>query len=138
MKQAKDVRDQPVKIMERYRQPIVSCGHDTDRVRRALCAGFFRNAARREREAGPGCYRTVVQGTQVHMHPSSALFGRQAAEWVAPRARPDVARVHALDYERRTKMARRRSADLLQARGDEQQNVGAAQTGADRAAVQQV
>ncbi|KXX75249.1 Pre-mRNA-splicing factor ATP-dependent RNA helicase prp22 [Madurella mycetomatis] len=81
MRQAKDVREQLVKIMERYRQPIVSCGRETDRVRRALCAGYFRNAARRETEAGAGCYKTIVQGTQVYMHPSSALFGKQA-EWV--------------------------------------------------------
>lgn len=83
MRQAKDVREQLVRIMERYRQPIVSCGRETDRVRRALCAGFFRNAARRDTEAGAGagCYKTVVQGTQVYMHPSSALFGKQG-EWV--------------------------------------------------------
>ena len=83
MRQAKDVREQLVRIMERYRQPIVSCGRETDRVRRALCAGFFRNAARRDTEAGAGagCYKTVVQGTQAYMHPSSALFGKQA-EWV--------------------------------------------------------
>ncbi|KAK4098539.1 P-loop containing nucleoside triphosphate hydrolase protein [Parathielavia hyrcaniae] len=82
MEQARDVRNQLVKIMERYRQPLVSCGRDTDRIRRALCAGFFRNAARRETAAGAGCYKTVVQGTEVYMHPSSALFGKQAAEWV--------------------------------------------------------
>ncbi|KAK3295364.1 helicase associated domain-containing protein [Chaetomium fimeti] len=81
MRQAKDVRDQLVKIMERYRQPIVSCGRETERVRRALCAGYFRSAARRETEAGAGAYKTLVQGTQVYMHPSSALFGKQA-EWV--------------------------------------------------------
>jgi ATP-dependent RNA helicase DHX8/PRP22 len=81
MRQAKDVREQLVKIMERYRQPIVSCGRETDRVRRALCAGYFHNAARRETEAGAGAYKTVAQGTQVYMHPSSALFGKQA-EWL--------------------------------------------------------
>ncbi|GAB1316921.1 DEAH-box ATP-dependent RNA helicase prp22 [Madurella fahalii] len=81
MRQAKDVQEQLVKVMERYHQPIVSCGRETDRVHRALCAGVFRNAARRETEAGTGCYKTIVQGTQVYMHPSSALFGKQA-EWV--------------------------------------------------------
>lgn len=90
MQQARDVRAQLVGLMARYRLPVVSCGRDTDRVRRALCAGFFRNAARRETaQAGAGAaaaaggYRTVVQGTQVCMHPSSALFvGKRAAEWV--------------------------------------------------------
>ena len=95
MQQARDVRAQLAGLMARYRLPVVSCGRDTDQVRRALCAGFFRNAARRETGqagaaagagagAGPaGGYRTVVQGTQVCMHPSSALFvGKRAAEWV--------------------------------------------------------
>jgi ATP-dependent RNA helicase DHX8/PRP22 len=81
IKRAKDVREQLVQIMERYRHPIVSCGQKTEQVRRALCAGFFRNAARREAEAGAGGYKTLVEGTPVHVHPSSALFGKQA-EWV--------------------------------------------------------
>ncbi|ORX93717.1 helicase associated domain-containing protein [Clohesyomyces aquaticus] len=81
MKQAKNVRDQLVTIMNRYRHPMVSCGRETDKVRRALCAGFFRNTARRDASAGAGCYKTVVEGTAVYLHPSSALFGK-SAEWV--------------------------------------------------------
>ncbi|KKA27897.1 hypothetical protein TD95_004992 [Thielaviopsis punctulata] len=78
MKRAKDVRDQIVKIMERYRHPVVSCGRDTQKVRQALCAGFFRNAARKDPQEG---YKTLMESTPVYMHPSSALFGKQA-EWV--------------------------------------------------------
>ncbi|KAK0635339.1 helicase associated domain-containing protein [Bombardia bombarda] len=81
MKRAKDVREQLVGVMKRYRQPVVSCGRQTDLIRRALCAGFFRNAARRETEAGVAGYKTIVEGTEVYIHPSSALFGKQA-EWV--------------------------------------------------------
>ncbi|GAW16848.1 hypothetical protein ANO14919_062910 [Xylariales sp. No.14919] len=81
MRQAKEIREQLRKIMERYRQPIISCGQKTEQVRRALCTGFFRNAARREAEAGAGSYKTVIENTPVHMHPSSALFGKHA-EWV--------------------------------------------------------
>ncbi|KAJ8132198.1 hypothetical protein O1611_g1423 [Lasiodiplodia mahajangana] len=81
MRQAQEIREQLRKIMERYRQPIISCGQKTEQVRRALCAGFFRNAARREAEAGAGSYKTIVENTPVHMHPSSALFGKRA-EWV--------------------------------------------------------
>jgi ATP-dependent RNA helicase DHX8/PRP22 len=81
MKQAKEIREQLRKIMERYRQPIVSCGYKTEQVRRALCAGFFRNTARKDAEAGAGCYKTIVESTPVQLHPSSALFGKQA-EWV--------------------------------------------------------
>ncbi|TWU77293.1 DEAH-box ATP-dependent RNA helicase prp22 [Metarhizium rileyi] len=78
MRRAKDVRDQLVKIMERYKHPIVSCGRHTDKVRRAMCSGFFRNAARKDPQDG---YKTLTEGTPVYLHPSSALFGKQA-EWV--------------------------------------------------------
>jgi ATP-dependent RNA helicase DHX8/PRP22 len=78
MRRAKDVRDQLVKIMERHKHPVVSCGRETDAVRKALCAGFFRNSARKDPQEG---YKTLVEGTPVHLHPSSALFGKQA-EWV--------------------------------------------------------
>ncbi|KAL2169081.1 hypothetical protein VTG60DRAFT_6503 [Thermothelomyces hinnuleus] len=78
MRRAKDVREQIVKIMERHRHPIISCGRDTDKIRQSLCAGFFRNAARKDPQEG---YKTLTEGTPVYLHPSSALFGKQA-EWV--------------------------------------------------------
>ncbi|RDW80841.1 ATP-dependent RNA helicase DHX8 [Coleophoma crateriformis] len=78
MRRAKDVRDQLVKIMERYKHPIVSCGRNTQKVRQALCGGFFRNSARKDPQEG---YKTLIEGTPVYLHPSSALFGKQA-EWV--------------------------------------------------------
>ncbi|RDA93968.1 hypothetical protein CP533_5055, partial [Ophiocordyceps camponoti-saundersi (nom. inval.)] len=78
MRRAKDVRDQLLKIMDRYRHPVVSCGRDTQKLRRALCSGFFRNAARKDPQEG---YKTLIEGTPVYLHPSSALFGKHA-EWV--------------------------------------------------------
>ncbi|KAF4629948.1 hypothetical protein G7Y89_g8191 [Cudoniella acicularis] len=78
MRRAKDVRDQLVKIMERYKHPIVSCHRDTQKVRQALCSGFFRNSARKDPQEG---YKTLIEGTPIYLHPSSALFGKQA-EWV--------------------------------------------------------
>ncbi|KAK7397968.1 DEAH-box ATP-dependent RNA helicase prp22 [Neonectria punicea] len=78
MRRAKDVRDQLVKIMDRYKHPVVSCGRKTEKVRQALCAGFFRNAARKDPQEG---YKTLIESTPVYLHPSSALFGKQA-EWV--------------------------------------------------------
>lgn len=78
MRRAKDVRDQLVKIMERYKHAIVSCGRNTQKVRQAICSGFFRNSARKDPQEG---YKTLIEGTPVYLHPSSALFGKQA-EWV--------------------------------------------------------
>jgi ATP-dependent RNA helicase DHX8/PRP22 len=78
MDKAKSVRDQLLGIMQRYKHTLESCGNDTQKVRKALCAGFFRNAARKDPQEG---YKTLTEGTPVYMHPSSALFGKQA-EWV--------------------------------------------------------
>jgi ATP-dependent RNA helicase DHX8/PRP22 len=75
MKRAKDVREQLVTIMERHKHRIVSCGRNTMKVRQALCCGFFRNSARKDPQEG---YKTLVEGTPVYMHPSSALFGKPA------------------------------------------------------------
>ena len=75
MRRAEDVRKQLVTIMERYKHRIISCGRNTMKVRQALCAGFFRNAARKDPQEG---YKTLIEGTPVYMHPASALFGKPA------------------------------------------------------------
>ncbi|MCJ1477634.1 DEAH-box ATP-dependent RNA helicase prp22 [Lambiella insularis] len=75
MHRAQDVRQQLVSIMERYKHQVVSCGRNTMKVRQALCSGFFRNAARKDPQEG---YKTLIEGTPVYMHPSSALFGKPA------------------------------------------------------------
>ena len=75
IRRAEDVRQQLLKIMDRYHHQIVSCGRDTTKVRQALCTGFFRNAARKDPQEG---YKTLVEHTLVYMHPSSALFGKAA------------------------------------------------------------
>jgi len=75
MTRARDIRKQLVDIMGRYRHQVVSCGRNTEKVRKALCTGFFRNSARKDPQEG---YKTMVEGTPVYMHPSSALFGKPA------------------------------------------------------------
>jgi ATP-dependent RNA helicase DHX8/PRP22 len=78
MKRALDVRKQLVQIMGRHRHALTSCGRNTQKVRQALCSGYFRNSARKDPQEG---YKTLIEGTPVYLHPSSALFGKQA-EWV--------------------------------------------------------
>ncbi|KAI1956524.1 DEAH-box ATP-dependent RNA helicase prp22 [Ophidiomyces ophidiicola] len=75
MRRVQDVRQQLVNIMERYRHTIVSCGRNTVKVRQALCSGYFRNSARKDPQEG---YKTLIEGTPVYLHPSSALFGKAA------------------------------------------------------------
>lgn len=63
--------------MSRYKHDILSAGKDYNRVRRAICSGYFRNAAKKDPQEG---YKTLVEGTPVYIHPSSALFNRNP-EW---------------------------------------------------------
>jgi ATP-dependent RNA helicase DHX8/PRP22 len=78
LRRAQDIRKQMQGIMERYKQTIKSCGREYDLVRKAICAGYFKNAAKKDHQEG---YRTLIEGTPVHLHPSSSLFMRQP-EWV--------------------------------------------------------
>lgn len=78
LKRAQDVRKQLMGIMDRHRLDVVSCGKSTTRVQKAICSGFFRNAAKKDPQEG---YRTLVDSQMVSIHPSSSLFHRQP-EWV--------------------------------------------------------
>mmetsp|Transcript_2661 Transcript_2661/g.9435 ORF Transcript_2661/g.9435 Transcript_2661/m.9435 type:complete len:726 (-) Transcript_2661:32-2209(-) len=71
MRRAQDVRKQLLAIMDRYRIAIVSCGRNLTRVRKAICAGYFKHAAKKDPQEG---YKTLADGTQVYIHPGSALF----------------------------------------------------------------
>lgn len=78
MKRAQDVRTQLLSIIERHNFEIKSSRGDYGRVRKAITAGFFAHAARKDPKEG---YRTLVDNHQIYIHPSSALFNR-APEWV--------------------------------------------------------
>ncbi|KII93617.1 hypothetical protein PLICRDRAFT_101872 [Plicaturopsis crispa FD-325 SS-3] len=78
MRRAQDIRKQLLGIMDRYKHDIISAGRDYNRVRKAICSGMFRNAAKKDPQEG---YKTLVEGTPVYIHPSSALFNRNP-EWV--------------------------------------------------------
>lgn len=84
-----DFSTELIGIMDRYKHQLgmfsktfpltflVSCGASYNRVRMAICSGFFRNAAKKDPTEG---YKTLVEGTPVSIHPSSALFQRPP-EW---------------------------------------------------------
>lgn len=78
MRRAQDVRKQLVTIMDRYKLDIVGAGKDYRTVCRAVAAGFFAHAAKRDPQEG---YRTLVDQNPVYIHPSSALFNKNP-EWV--------------------------------------------------------
>ncbi len=64
--------------MDRHKLDMVSCGRQVHKVQKAICSGFFRNAAKKDPQEG---YRTLVDSQSVYIHPSSALFQHQP-EWV--------------------------------------------------------
>jgi ATP-dependent RNA helicase DHX8/PRP22 len=78
LRRAQDVRKQLVSIMERYKLPIETCGKHWDRVRKAICSGYFVHAAKKDPQEG---HRTLIDGQPVYIHPSSSLFNRQP-EWL--------------------------------------------------------
>jgi len=75
---AQDVRKQLLTIMDRYKLDIVTCGKSYNKIRKAICSGFFANACRKDPQEG---YKTLTEGTPVYIHPSSSLFNRNP-DWV--------------------------------------------------------
>lgn len=58
----------------RHKLDVITCGKNVTKVQKAVCSGFFRNAARKDPQEG---YKTLVDNQTVYIHPSSALFNRQ-------------------------------------------------------------
>lgn len=75
---AQDIRKQLVTIMDRFKLDILSAGRNYVKIRKAIVSGFFVHAAKKDAQEG---YRTLVDGQQVFIHPSSSLFHSQP-EWV--------------------------------------------------------
>mgnify|MGYP002394698794 CR=1 FL=1 len=78
MRRAQDVRKQLLQIMDRYKLDIVSCGKNYNKIRKCICSGYFRNAAKKDPQEG---YKTLVDGQTVYIHPGSALFNK-GPDWV--------------------------------------------------------
>lgn len=63
LRRAQDVRKQLSSIMERYHLQMESCGKHWNRVQKAVCSGYFVNAAKKVHAlAAPGAHmhRAVV------------------------------------------------------------------------------
>jgi ATP-dependent RNA helicase DHX8/PRP22 len=73
MKRAQDVRKQLVTIMDRYKLDLISAGKNYKLICKAITAGFFTHAAKKDPQEG---FRTLVDQNPVYIHPSSALFNK--------------------------------------------------------------
>ena len=58
---------------------VESCAGDVNTIRRCLTVGFFANAARFD---ASGVYRTVRDGVELAIHPSSVLYTETPAPCV--------------------------------------------------------
>lgn len=76
---AVEIRGQLLRYLKRFKVPLVSCDGDSDSVLRCIVAGYFSNAARLGLD---GKYRTVRDGQQVQVHPSSVLYVEQHPPYV--------------------------------------------------------
>mmetsp|Transcript_13683 Transcript_13683/g.20734 ORF Transcript_13683/g.20734 Transcript_13683/m.20734 type:complete len:1116 (-) Transcript_13683:7-3354(-) len=72
LRKVKEIRSQLVEIMDKLHITLVSCQDDRDQIRKAICFGYFHNAAKLK---GIGQYLNLLTGMQCELHPTSALYG---------------------------------------------------------------
>ncbi|KAG8907474.1 DEAH-box RNA helicase prp16 [Tulasnella sp. 403] len=72
LRKAREVRMQLEDIMKFQKMDIISAGTDYDIVRKAICSGYFHQAARVK---GIGEFVNVRTNVPTHLHPTSALYG---------------------------------------------------------------
>lgn len=72
LRRAREIREQLLGIVESQRLPVLACGSDWDILRRAICAGYYHQAARVK---GVGEYVNLRTSVAVQLHPTSALYG---------------------------------------------------------------
>jgi len=73
MKNARDIREQLVELMERVEIEINSNAFDNDNICKCISAGYFNNVARLQKN---GSYQTIKNHKIVSIHPSSYLHQR--------------------------------------------------------------
>jgi len=78
IRRAQDVRKQLMTIMDRFKMDVFSANRNYRKVQKCVTAGYFTHAAKKDPTEG---YKTMVEGTIVYIHPSSALFNK-APEWL--------------------------------------------------------
>ena len=83
LSRAVSIRQQLAKYLQRFEIPIVSCGSDGVKIRRALTSGYFKNSARAMPD---GTYKTVREQAILHVHPSSVMFTRNSPTGYVVRA----------------------------------------------------
>eukprot|EP00271_Cylindrocystis_brebissonii_P018953 TRINITY_DN5547_c0_g3_i1.p1 TRINITY_DN5547_c0_g3~~TRINITY_DN5547_c0_g3_i1.p1 ORF type:complete len:262 (+),score=48.67 TRINITY_DN5547_c0_g3_i1:50-787(+) len=70
------VRAQLANLLRRLGRPLASCGRDVEKLRKAIVAGFFPNAAQLEPLGDGSTYKRIRGGgdLSLRIHPASVLF----------------------------------------------------------------
>jgi len=77
LSKAKAIREQLKEQLLRRGFPLLSCGNETEKVRRCFVAGFFMNAAKLQPDGQH--YISLANNQPASIHPSSVLFGQKRA-----------------------------------------------------------
>ena len=80
LKRCQDIRKQLLGIMDRHRLKVVSCGKDVVKVQKAICSGFFRNAARKVGNGEEGRMRRekeILEGGRKREREAVKELGRE-------------------------------------------------------------
>jgi pre-mRNA-splicing factor ATP-dependent RNA helicase DHX38/PRP16 len=72
LRRAREIRQQLQDIMTMQRMELQSCGTDWDVIRKAICSGYYHQAAKVK---GLGEYINLRTSVTVQLHPTSALYG---------------------------------------------------------------
>ncbi|PVD35122.1 hypothetical protein C0Q70_06403 [Pomacea canaliculata] len=79
LKRAIEIREQLKRLLLKFKVPLVSCQDDVLKLRRCITAAFFANAVRLHYT---GVYRTVRDGHELYIHPSSVLSNEEQPQWL--------------------------------------------------------
>ncbi|PIK63009.1 putative ATP-dependent RNA helicase DHX35-like [Apostichopus japonicus] len=73
------IREQLERLLKKFKLPLKSSEGDVDSILRCIVEGFYGNAARYHPS---GCYRTIRDNNELHIHPTSVLYSTKVQPWV--------------------------------------------------------
>ena len=79
LRRAREIREQLLDIVKTQKMELISCGMDWDLIRKAICSGYYHQAAKYK---GSGEYINLRTNLGVQLHPTSALYAHHPPDYV--------------------------------------------------------
>ena len=79
LRRAKEIREQLLEIVKMQKMELISCGMDWDLIRKAICSGYYHQAAKYK---GSGEYINLRTNLGIQLHPTSALYAGHPPDYV--------------------------------------------------------